>query len=99
MKKIRKMGLEDAVEIQEETMGVYDVPDRLTGREAVDELARLQPEREWRFVEVDVTYEVSGTPAWLGMKLMHGWIYVLYVQQSQKAKERVLGLMYPNDTG
>lgn len=35
---------------------VYGVPDRLTGREAVDELRSLHPEWEWRFVEIDVTY-------------------------------------------
>jgi hypothetical protein len=44
---------------EEEDVKMYDVPDRLTGREAVDELVRLNPEREWRFVEVDVTYKVS----------------------------------------
>ena len=37
----------------------YDVPDRLTGRAAAAELRRLHPERDWRFIEVDVTYEVS----------------------------------------
>ena len=29
---------------------VYDVPDRLTGREQVEELRRLCPDRTWNFV-------------------------------------------------
>ncbi|WVQ80882.1 hypothetical protein IAT38_002989 [Cryptococcus sp. DSM 104549] len=37
--------------------GNYDVPDRLSGRDAVDELRDACPGREWRFVEVDVPYE------------------------------------------
>lgn len=39
--------------------GVYDVPDRITGRETVAELRGIHPEREWRFVEIDITYNVS----------------------------------------
>lgn len=30
--------------------GIYDVPDRLTGREQVDELRRVCPGRTWNFV-------------------------------------------------
>ncbi|TCD67522.1 hypothetical protein EIP91_012276 [Steccherinum ochraceum] len=38
---------------------VYDVPDRLTGRQELEELRRLCPKRTWNFVEVDVPYEES----------------------------------------
>lgn len=37
----------------------YDTPDRLSGYEALEELRMSCPGREWRFVEVNVTYEVS----------------------------------------
>ncbi|CAE6407651.1 unnamed protein product [Rhizoctonia solani] len=40
-------------------MGTYDVPDRLTGIEQLDELRRLCPHRKWNFVCVDVSYEAS----------------------------------------
>lgn len=36
---------------------IYDVPDRLTGRKGWKELSELYPEREWRFVEIDVAYQ------------------------------------------
>ncbi|KAG9094355.1 hypothetical protein FS749_012640 [Ceratobasidium sp. UAMH 11750] len=38
-------------------LGEYDVPDRLTGLEEVEELRRLCPHRQWNFVCVDVPYE------------------------------------------
>ena len=34
----------------------FDVPDRLSAKLAVNELALLEPERSWRLVEVDVPY-------------------------------------------
>ncbi|EMD41682.1 hypothetical protein CERSUDRAFT_146870 [Gelatoporia subvermispora B] len=37
----------------------YDVPDRLTGAQEVEELRRLCPGRKWNFVEVNVPYEES----------------------------------------
>ncbi|KAG8873946.1 hypothetical protein FRB97_006334 [Tulasnella sp. 331] len=37
--------------------GMYDVPDRLTGLEQLEELRRICPDRLWHFVEVDVPYE------------------------------------------
>ncbi|KAH8100580.1 asparagine synthase-domain-containing protein [Cristinia sonorae] len=37
----------------------YDVPDRLTGRQEVEELRRLCPGRVWNFVEINVPYEES----------------------------------------
>lgn len=35
----------------------YDVPDRLTGLQEVEELRRLCPGRVWNFVEVNVPFE------------------------------------------
>ncbi|KAJ1855807.1 hypothetical protein LPJ76_002977 [Coemansia sp. RSA 638] len=35
---------------------IYDVPDRKTGRLGWHELQRIDPHREWRFVECDVPY-------------------------------------------
>lgn len=37
----------------------YKVPDRIGGLEALNELREVCAGREWRFVEVDVTFEVS----------------------------------------
>ncbi|KAI9506603.1 asparagine synthase-domain-containing protein, partial [Coemansia spiralis] len=37
---------------------IYDVPDRKTGRQGWQELCQLDPERDWRFVEVDVPYSL-----------------------------------------
>lgn len=42
----------------EKENGEYAVPDRIGGREAIEELKRTC-EREWRFVEVDVPFDVS----------------------------------------
>ncbi|XP_060733076.1 asparagine synthetase domain-containing protein 1 [Tachysurus vachellii] len=35
----------------------FDVPDRITGRDGLRELAALNPERKWNFVEINVTQE------------------------------------------
>jgi hypothetical protein len=59
----RWLGQEQQVEEAHARDATYDVPDRLTGREAVAELRRLHPDRDWRFLEVDVTYEVRSLPA------------------------------------
>lgn len=37
----------------------YDVPDRITGREAYEELQHVCPNRDWRFVEVNIGFEVG----------------------------------------
>ena len=37
----------------------YDVPDRLTGLQEVEELRRLCPHRTWNFLEINVPYEVG----------------------------------------
>ncbi|XP_028848097.1 asparagine synthetase domain-containing protein 1 [Denticeps clupeoides] len=38
----------------------FDVPDRITGRSGLQELRRLCPDREWNFVEINVTPEELG---------------------------------------
>lgn len=40
-----------------EMLKQFDVPDRRTGRAAVDELRKVCPNRRWNFVEIDVTIE------------------------------------------
>lgn len=40
-----------------EPKSIYDGPDRLTGKATVQELRQLRPDRDWNFIEVDVTYE------------------------------------------
>ncbi|KAI8995458.1 asparagine synthase-domain-containing protein [Trametes punicea] len=37
----------------------YDVPDRLTGLQELEELRRLRPNRTWNFLEIDVPFEES----------------------------------------
>ncbi|KAI0735363.1 asparagine synthase-domain-containing protein [Earliella scabrosa] len=37
----------------------YDVPDRLTGLQEVEELRRLRPNRKWNFLEINVPFEES----------------------------------------
>lgn len=39
--------------------GEYMVPDRIGGLEALEELRQVCVGRDWRFIEVDVTFEVS----------------------------------------
>ncbi|CAG8602481.1 28227_t:CDS:2, partial [Racocetra persica] len=41
----------------DKSKSIYDVPDRLTGRQGVEELRKISPNRIWNFVEVDVPYE------------------------------------------
>lgn len=41
----------------QEPKSIYDGPDRLTGKATVEELRRLRPDRDWNFIEVDVTYQ------------------------------------------
>lgn len=54
-----KKGQVDTNGEQDRTDSMYDVPDRLTGRSSVQVLRRVHPDREWRFVEVNVPYKAS----------------------------------------
>ena len=35
----------------------FSVPDRKTGRESLKELRKIDPERQWNFIEINVTKE------------------------------------------
>jgi len=39
--------------------GIYNVPDRLSGLEELEELQTLCPERQWNFVEINIDYTES----------------------------------------
>ncbi|WVW81812.1 hypothetical protein I302_103809 [Kwoniella bestiolae CBS 10118] len=43
--------------VKEPAPPTYDVPDRLSGRDAVAELREVCEDREWRFVEINVPYD------------------------------------------
>ncbi|GLB36358.1 putative asparagine synthase [Lyophyllum shimeji] len=58
-KKQRKARERAAKRTDEATCTSYDVPDRVTGLQEVEELRRLCPERIWNFVEINVPYEES----------------------------------------
>ncbi|CAE6471077.1 unnamed protein product [Rhizoctonia solani] len=51
--------------------GIYDVPDRLTGLQQLEELQRLCPHRKWNFVCVNVPYEECKREEPKVMALMH----------------------------
>ncbi|CEL57641.1 Asparagine synthetase domain-containing protein 1 OS=Danio rerio GN=asnsd1 PE=2 SV=1 [Rhizoctonia solani AG-1 IB] len=51
--------------------GTYNVPDRLTGLEQLDELRKLCPYRKWNFVCVDISYEECKQEEPRVMALMH----------------------------
>ncbi|KAI3355911.1 hypothetical protein L3Q82_004458 [Scortum barcoo] len=40
-----------------QTSSPFDVPDRVTGRAGLEELQDLNPDRRWRFVEINVTQD------------------------------------------
>lgn len=46
----------------EDVTSIYDVPDRITGRETVEELRKIHSNRDWRFVEINVEYQVCISP-------------------------------------
>ncbi|KAJ8084263.1 hypothetical protein PM082_003031 [Marasmius tenuissimus] len=51
----KKRALQDEIKPK----ATYNVPDRLTGFQEVEELRRLCPGRKWNFVEINVPYEES----------------------------------------
>lgn len=59
-KSAKKVGLpekEKPLNSEIATSGPFDVPDRITGRAGLQELRRLNGERKWNFVEIDVAQE------------------------------------------
>ena len=56
-KSTREVVPKDA--LAEITGDIYDVPDRLTGKQSVDMLRKLHPDRDWRFIEINIDYQVS----------------------------------------
>ena len=57
-KREKKQKLRDPLDYSTVTV-TYDVPDRITGRQEVEELRRLCPRRKWNFLEINVPYGVS----------------------------------------
>lgn len=57
-KREKKQKLREPLDYSTVTVS-YDVPDRLTGLQEVEELRRLCPNRKWNFLEVNVPYEVG----------------------------------------
>jgi len=57
-KRERKRKMREGVEYSSMEVS-YDVPDRLTGLQEVEELKRLCPGRTWNFVEINVPFEES----------------------------------------
>ncbi|WVF65921.1 hypothetical protein IAT40_000659 [Kwoniella sp. CBS 6097] len=53
----KPLNLNDKGKNKAPTSPTYDVPDRLSGRDAVAELREVCQGREWRFVEVNVPFE------------------------------------------
>ncbi|CAG8539269.1 9713_t:CDS:10 [Diversispora eburnea] len=52
----KKKNVQDVQSIQGNTNSIYDVPDRITGRQGVIELRKISPNRTWNFIEVNVSY-------------------------------------------
>jgi hypothetical protein len=69
-------------------------PDRLSGLEAWQELRSSCP-RDWRFVEVNITYEVS----FLQTRLSSPNGLSTDYQECQEHRQSVIDLMYPSSTG
>lgn len=51
----------------------FDVPDRITGRSGLKELANINPSRQWRLIEVRLVFKVymNSHVFWLFKKLIH----------------------------
>ncbi|XP_061579823.1 asparagine synthetase domain-containing protein 1 isoform X2 [Cololabis saira] len=58
LKKHRKKPTDSNIDqAGSQTFSPFDVPDRLTGKAGLKELQNLDPERQWNFVEINVTQE------------------------------------------
>ncbi|KAK7154461.1 hypothetical protein R3I94_007706 [Phoxinus phoxinus] len=47
----------DKTQSDQQSFNCFDVPDRITGRAGVQELKNLNPNRQWNFIEINVTQE------------------------------------------
>lgn len=74
---------------------VYVVPDRLSGLEAAEELRSVCKGREWRFVEVNVPYEVG---VFKLEQARSNLMLTRFQQEARAHRARVVGLMYPSVT-
>ncbi|CDO72408.1 hypothetical protein BN946_scf184977.g107 [Trametes cinnabarina] len=61
-KREKKQKLRDPLDYSTVTVS-YDVPDRLTGLQEVEELKRLCPNRKWNFLEVNVPFKSQNARA------------------------------------
>lgn len=57
--KNKKKDSDDANKTQsvQQSFNCFDVPDRITGRAGLQELKNLNPNRQWNFIEINVTQE------------------------------------------
>ncbi len=47
----------DKMQPDQQSFNCYDVPDRITGRAGLQELKNLSPNRQWNFIEINVTQD------------------------------------------
>lgn len=47
----------DKMQPDQQSFNCYDVPDRITGRAGLQELKKLSPNRQWNFIEINVTQD------------------------------------------
>ncbi|XP_048050320.1 asparagine synthetase domain-containing protein 1 [Megalobrama amblycephala] len=57
--KNKKKDCDDADKTQpdQQSFNCFDVPDRITGRAGLQELKNLSPNRQWNFIEINITQE------------------------------------------
>ncbi|EUC66886.1 asparagine synthase domain protein, putative [Rhizoctonia solani AG-3 Rhs1AP] len=79
--------------------GIYDVPDRLTGLQQLEELQRLCPHRKWNFVCVNVPYEECKREEPKVMALMHpsNTVMDLSLANALYFASRGKGIIYGSD--
>lgn len=78
----------------------YAVPDRKTGWEAVEELRRVCPGRQWNFVEVNVPYEeaIASKPDVLDLMWPNRTVMDLSLAQALYFASRGVGQLHPSAT-
>ena len=90
-KREKKQKLREPLDYSTVTV-TYDVPDRITGRQEVEELRRLCPKRKWNFLEINVPFEVSRAI------LTRSLFELNCDQESQEARSAVEAVMFPSRT-